>query len=70
MSEQIKFIPAPPDDKYHTRATRIFRQELGINNRVYPWVIMQNANGSTVKLTDNQMKELIGAILDWEDENT
>ena len=46
------------------RVTRLKYQELGINNRIYPWIITQNAEGATVKLSNEQMKELIVAALD------
>lgn len=46
------------------RQTRLFQQEVGKHNAKYPWVIMQDANGATVKLTDEQMKGIVNAVLD------
>lgn len=46
------------------RKTWLYRQTPGKRNAVYPWVIMQDANGSTVKLSDEQMKEIVNTVLD------
>lgn len=46
------------------RKTWLYRQTPGVRNAIYPWVIMQSSNGSTVKLTDEQMKGIVNAYLD------
>lgn len=46
------------------RNTRLYRQTPGVRNALYPWVIMQDANGSTVKLDNEQMKGIINTVLD------
>ena len=55
------------DNRKHfpgTRQTWLFRQTPGVRNAVYPWVIMQDANGSTVKLSEEQMKGIVNTYLD------
>lgn len=46
------------------RFTWLYRQIPGVRNAVYPWVIQQNNRGATVKLSDEQMKGIINAVLD------
>lgn len=46
------------------RVTWLFRQTPGVRNAIYPWVIMQDANGSTVKLSEEQMAGIVQAYLD------
>lgn len=47
------------------RMTWLYRQTPGVHNAIYPWVIQQGANGATVKLSDEQMKGIVNAVLDF-----
>lgn len=46
------------------RVTWLDRQTPGIHNAIYPWVIRQAASGAVVKLSDEQMKGIVNAVLD------
>ena len=45
------------------RRTYLYRQTPGVRNAIYPWVITQDANGSTVKLSDEQMRGIVKEYL-------
>lgn len=45
------------------RNTWLYHQTPGKRNAIYPWVIIQDANGATVKLDEEQMKGIVNAYL-------
>lgn len=51
------------------RRTRLYRQTPGVRNAIYPWVISQDANGATIKLTEEQMRGIVKAVTDAWDED-
>lgn len=55
--EDIKTFPGQ-------RTTFVYRQTPGLRNAIYPWVITQNANGATIKLSEEQMHGIVNYVLD------
>lgn len=60
--EDMKLFPGK-------RNTWLHRQTPGVRNAIYPWVIMQDANGSTVKLSEEQMEGIVQEYLDYKEQS-
>jgi hypothetical protein len=51
------------------RFTWLYRQTPGVRNAKYPWVIQQNNNGATVKLSEEQMAGIVQVYLDSKEQS-